>query len=135
MTIWTTITKKCIGHYLSPIQLSALQQHGDPLDEIISDIIAWIRSEVQTNPHNNISDNPNLIPLELKTATCHLVIEALQSRIPSLKLSDDQIRNALNARRLLKRVASSEMAITPLNPENSGHITVVHSRPSLFMND
>jgi len=129
MTIWTPITQESIGHYLSPIQLSVLQQHGDPLEEIINDVVAWVRCEVQSNPHNIISQKPGFIPLELKAATCHLIIEALQSRIPSLKLSDDQIRNAQNARSLLKRVASAEMAIAP---SNVGHITVVHSRPFLF---
>lgn len=131
MTIWTPITIESIGCYLTPIQLSALQRHGEPLDEIITDIIAWVRSEVHTNPRNETSKNASLIPLELKAATCHLIIEALQSRIPSLKLSDDQIRNAQNARSLLRRVASAEIAITPLS-HNHNHITIVHPKPTLF---
>lgn len=85
------ITIEDIGVYLSPMQLTALRQHGDPLPTIIADITAWVRSEIQSDD----------IP---RTATCHLIIEALQSRIPTLKLSDDQVRNANNARLHLKKV-------------------------------
>lgn len=132
MTIWTPINEDTIAHYLSSIQLSALQNHGHPLQEIIADTIAWVRAEVQTNPHNQVNKHPDLIPLELKSATCHLIIEALQSRIPSLKLSDDQIRNAKNARSLLKRVAGAEISLSPQSPLMPGHVTIAHSRPSLF---
>lgn len=132
MTIWTPITIESISCYLSPIQLSALQKHGEPLETIIADIVAWVRAEVHSNPHNEIIKNASFIPLELKAATCHLIIEAFQSRIPSLKLSEDQIRNAKNARALLKRVACAEVAITPLT--NINQVTVLHSRPSIFSN-
>lgn len=131
MTIWIPITIESVSCYLSPIQLSALQTHGDPLQEIITDIIAWVRSEVRSNPHNELINNPALIPLELKSAACHLIIEALQSRIPSLKLSSDQIRNAQNARILLQRVARAEITITPLK-QSHNRITILHSRPPLF---
>ena len=98
MNNWTNITTESIGIYLSPIQLAALRQHGDPLQYIINDIVAWVRSEIQC--HN---DDPTTVPLSLKTATCHLVIEALQSRIPTLKLTEDQVRNANNARLHIQR--------------------------------
>ena len=43
----------------------------------------------------------NHLPSACKTAACHLVIEALQTRIPELRLSEDQVRNAQQARATL----------------------------------
>lgn len=126
MNNWTPITPESIGFYLSPIQLTALSQLGDPLPPIISDIIAWVRSEIHTNPKNVLNNDPTLLPLSLKTATCHLVIEALQSRIPTLKLTEDQVRNAHNARLHLKRVANAQVAITP--PPPNGDIAIARKR-------
>lgn len=115
MKNWIHINEKSVSHYLLPIQLQALRQHSDPLNEIIDDTIARVRAEIQSNPNNPLSSDPSLIPIELKIATCHLIIEALQSRIPNLKLTEDQIRNANNARTLLKRVALAEVSINTFN--------------------
>lgn len=123
---WTIINTDSIGVYLSPFQLTALRQFGDPLQHIIADIVAWVRSEIQTNPNNAMSEDPTLVPDSLKTVTCALVIEALQSRIPSLKLTDDQVRNANNARLHLKRVANAQVAISPYSP--TSNIAVASSR-------
>ena len=40
---------------------------------------------------------PNHIPSACRTAACHLIIESLQSRIPDIQLTEDQIRNAQQA--------------------------------------
>lgn len=125
--IWTTITDKDIDNYLMPLQNSALRQHLDPLENIINDTIARVQAEMLTNPGNPIPPNPALIPSQLKTASCHLVIEALQSRIPNLKLTDDQIRNANNARILLHRTALGQISINGTKPKPLT-IEVVSSR-------
>lgn len=118
MKSWISITGNSIRDYLLPIQLEALLKHLDPLDEIITDIVARVHAEIRTNPNNRFHAGSTLVPKELKQATCHLVIEALQSRIPNLKLSDDQVRNANNARTFLKRVAMAELAIQTIKTIN-----------------
>lgn len=109
MEPWTPITPKDIYTYLSPIQVEALRQNGDPLPQIIKDTIARVRLEVNCSTKTFLAHDPTLIPVGVKTATCHLIIEALQTRIPSLKLSDDQIRNSDNARMLLRRFTLDEL--------------------------
>lgn len=126
MNTWTSITAEAVSNYLSPIQLTALRQNLDPLNQIIADTIAHVRCEIQTNPINPVSLDPTLVPREVKGATCHLIIEALQSRIPTLKLSEDQIRNANNARAYLKRMANSEIALDPSTL--TGRIDLAHRR-------
>lgn len=133
-TTWIPITSDTIDTYLLPAQLSALRQNSDPLNEIIADTIARVRSEIHSNPNNPSCPDPSLIPHSLKTATCHLIIEALQSRIPSLKLSDDQVRNANNARTFLKRIATAEIAIDTPNAstESASKISLASKRPRQF---
>lgn len=136
MKTWTSITEKSVSHYLYPTQLEALRQHSDPLDAIIADTVAMVRAEIRNNPKNQYNPDPSLIPKELKRPTCHLIIEALQSRIPSLKLTSDQIHNANVARALLRRMASAELslyAFSQIHPLNkNAEIARMRQRQATF---
>ena len=46
----------------------------------------------------------NHLPASCKTAACYMIIEALQSRIPDIQLTEDQIRNAQQARQTLENL-------------------------------
>lgn len=128
MNIWITLTPEDITHYLASPQLQALRQFSDPLLEIIADIIAKVRSEISAFPANALSHDRNCIPKALRSDACHLIIEALQSRIPTLKLTPDQIRNANNARTYLKRIAKGEIPLPPLL--RKAPIEIAHCRKS-----
>ena len=107
---WTLLEAKHISDYLIQDQLSVVnnfREKGDPkhIDAVIKDICAYIQNRVPQKFHPNPTA-PNHLPTACKTAACHLVIEALQSRLPDLKLSDDQIRNAQQARKTLDDLAA-----------------------------
>lgn len=116
MEPWTPIFPTDIYTYLSRIQVDALRQNEDPLPQIIKDTIARVRLEINSSTKTILASHPILIPSGVKTATCHLIIEALQSRIPSLKLSEDQIRNADNARSLLQRFSLDQLTAVHNSP-------------------
>lgn len=102
---WTLLEVKHISDYLIQDQLTLVnhvREKGDPkhTNAVVKDICAYIQNRVPQKLHPNPT-LPNHIPTACKTAACHLVIEALQSRLPDLKLSDDQIRNAQQARKTL----------------------------------
>ena len=107
---WTLLEAKHISDYLIQDQLSVVnnfREKGDPkhIDAVINDICAYIQNRVPQKFHPNPTAS-NHLPTACKTAACHLIIEALQSRLPDLKLSDDQIRNAQQARKTLDDLAA-----------------------------
>lgn len=138
MNTWTSLAPSDLTHYLYPSQLDALRQIDntegtstkDPLPSIITDITAKIRTEIAAFPKNFLPADPTILPPSLKSIGCFLVIEALQSRIPTLKLTPDQIRNADNARVDLRRVAKGELPITlPLTtPSPPSLVDAISSR-------
>ena len=102
---WVLLEVKHISDYLIHDQLmlvNRFREEGDPkhINAILDDICAYIQNRVPQNLHPNPTVH-NHVPTACKTAACHLVIEALQSRLPDLKLSEDQIRNAQQARKTL----------------------------------
>lgn len=141
MTNWIQITLTDLEDYLVAAQLTALRQEAlgdtqdDPVPQIISDISRHVRAEIASCSRNRLSKTTDSVPPELKAATCHLIIEEAQSRIPYLGMTNEQIRGADNARELLQRCASCQFAITqPTDPLNSGTfstggtLSVEHSR-------
>lgn len=102
---WILLEESSISDYLAYDQLNLLSKYkieegSTPLKNIIKDVCSFIQSRVP----NQLQPCPmatNHLPSACKTAACHLVIEALQTRIPELHLSEDQIRNAQQARTTL----------------------------------
>ena len=86
--------------------LKSAQNFGDrnPLDCILLDICAYVRSFV---PNRFVDESMGTkIPIETKAFACFLAIEALQSRLPELLMTADQIRNANNARLGLEKLSN-----------------------------
>lgn len=110
--MWITITPETLTNYLTKQQLDFMCKDQAPCRAIIASVIERVRLEIATNRKNKLSVNPSLIPLALKSSACHLCIEALQSRFPTLRLSPDQVRNANNARNFLKRIAEGKVNIS-----------------------
>lgn len=142
MNDWILLTINDLEQYLIATQIKTLHtrvlgpNESDPLDDIISDVTRRIRADISGNPRNLLSQDETLIPAELKPCACYLVVEALQTRLPGLKLSSEQIRNADNARQQLIRISKGEIPVSrPLNPGNnptygpSASMVCVHSRP------
>lgn len=104
---WIFLETDAIADYLANDQVTLLSNHGitehqTPLKTIINDVCAYIQARVP----EKLRPNPlarNHVPTACKLGACHLVIEALQTRIPELKLSEDQVRNAQQARTSLEQ--------------------------------
>ncbi len=142
MTQWIQIEADDLNDYLAGFQVKALREKAlasgqdDPLPEIITDVAGQIRLEIQGSGCNQLSRTAYALPPELKRHACALIIEAAQGRLPVLKLTDDQIRAADNARSYLRRVARGEVPVSgPEDPEETpsaqggGGLDVVRSRP------
>lgn len=110
---WIVFTHLHVFQYLRKEQVDLINTNNDPATNIIKDVVRRIRIEIATNK-NNVSDptTPWSLPPELITVAAHLVIECLFTRIPTLKLSPDQIRNADNARKFLERVANGKVIVS-----------------------
>jgi len=117
MSTWSTISEDDVRDYLAADQLSALESaaldddQDDPLPAIIQDVAQRIRAEVRANASNVVDSTDYSVPPELRGVAMALVVEAAQSRLPGLEMTDDQIRLANAARALLKRVATGEIPI------------------------
>ena len=85
---------------------------ADRFTRVMPDVAARIRNEVQACPRNQISETANAIPPELKTIACCLIIEAMQSAIPGLDLSEDQRNLIRDGRDYLKRIAECKAVIS-----------------------
>lgn len=97
---WIQLETKDLSDYLIEEQLSALAPKNAILQDIIADVCAYIRQRIPSawlpNPIK-----ANHLPDACKQAACHLVIEALQTRMPELMASEDQVRAADQARKTL----------------------------------
>jgi phage gp36-like protein len=142
MSTWITIQTSDLYDYLCAPQLNVLRNFGqsddqtNPINEIIDDITARIRAEISGNKRNLLSADKTKIPQDLKSFACYLILESAQTRIPSLKLSVDQVRLASDAKEYLKRIAQGEVPVsipdeaTTVNDFTAGgRCEVVHRRP------
>ncbi len=99
MASWIEIKVTDLYDYLVSSQADILRKRilavgqEDPLKDIISDVTARMRAEISGNVRNVLSPNKLEIPADLKSTACYLILECAQSRIPALKLTDDQIRD------------------------------------------
>jgi hypothetical protein len=122
---WTPLTSADVLACLAAPQVAALRQgvlapgQTDPLPTLIADVTARVRAEIRGGRRNRVERDCTLLPPELKLAAAHLALESLQTRLPGLALSADQIRLAADARALLARVARGEVPVTvPAKPES-----------------
>jgi hypothetical protein len=118
MSDWITISPTDLYDYLAAEQAEALRSaalgagQNDPLPTLIADVVARIRAEIAGCAANTLSPAADSIPAELRGAALALIVEAAEVRLPSLELSDDQVRLANAARALLKRVADGDLRMT-----------------------
>lgn len=125
----------CVGAQTSALRTAALSTgQADRFQKTMVDIANRIRAEVQANPANHISATDNAIPPELKEIACRLILEAMQSGIPGLAMSDDQVRLCNDGREYLRRISERKIAISmPDDPlpnrtvQSSGNSQLIHT--------
>lgn len=101
--------------YMCDAQVNVICKNTHAVETIIRDVTKRVRSEVLSYRKNILPDDPYYLPIETQGVACALVIEALQSRIPGLKLSESQKRNTDHARCYLKRIARGEVFLDSCN--------------------
>lgn len=116
------------------INVSALGAgQSERFDEVAGTIVARIRTKVASNPKNVLSATPGSVPEECVWIAALLIIETMQSGIPGLALTEDQVRMLERAESDLTAIAKGEMAVStpedPLSPspvQNGGGVEIVN---------
>lgn len=139
MTEWITVSEEDLNDYLVAAQMNALRTaalavgQSDPFENIMPAIAQRMRLKIASCARNRLSATANSIPPELKWIAAYLIIEAMQGRIPSLRLSDDQKTQISEAKKQLDRIADCKDVVSePTDPEESvaqqsGGISLVSS--------
>lgn len=125
-TDWITLSEEDLNDYLVGAKMNALRTaalatgQSDPFEAIMPDIAQRIRLKIASCARNRLSATQHSIPPELKWVAAYLIIEAMQGRIPSLRLSDDQKAQIAEARKQLDRIADCKDVVSdPSDPESS----------------
>lgn len=115
---WIIITATDLNDYLVGVQAAAIRTvavaagQTDRFTAVMPDVSSRIRNEILSCSRNRLDATANSIPPELKTVACLLIVEAMQSGIPGLELSEDQRTLIRDARDYLKRIARCEIAVS-----------------------
>lgn len=135
---WITLSVADVEQYLLAPQLSALrsaalgQTQGDPLPEIIIDVVEHVRAKVASCARNTLDADPATIPPSLKAQACYTAIFRAQLRIPVLKMTEHQIKAYEDARSDLNRVAACTDAVeqpTTAEPASTSALTPAYTTP------
>ncbi|MDR3117375.1 MAG: hypothetical protein LBT98_02285 [Puniceicoccales bacterium] len=141
MDDWIELTAKDMETVLSAAQLGLLRSavlgpgERDPLPGVLDGVVRRVRSAVAASGKFLLSAEEEKIPKELAADGCALALERLQTRIPPLRLSPDQVRAADNARRNLLRIGRGEGTVSrPAHPglhlSGAGTFLCLHRRRS-----
>jgi hypothetical protein len=139
-TIWKQVTEADMQRHVLNPQLSALRTaalaggQADPMTGSIEDAIADVRVAIQTCQNNFVSTDATRVPPEWVKWACYLALAAMQTRLPSLKLSDDQKKQIERAEERLDQVRACKLAVTapsealsPSNVQRPGGASVVEA--------
>jgi hypothetical protein len=141
MAAWITIAVSDLNDYLVAAQVNALRSaalgsgQSDPFTNVMQAVTNRVRAKILSCDRNQVSATSYEVPPELKTQTIWLILEAMQSRIPGLKLTDEQKTLVTKAEKDLDDVAACDFAITtpttPLTPSGvarGNEVELVSSR-------
>ncbi len=114
---WIKITTEDLECALNKPQLEILKAQAlrsperDIAFDVISNIVARMRAEIAASGLNSLDADHSKIPPELKETAIRLCVEALQLRVPSIEISNSQIKHADIARETMSRVAKGELPV------------------------
>ena len=126
---WVVPTTTHLKDYLVAAQVTALQTAAlsggsDPFSAVMPDVVARIRASIRSCKANMLSETANSVPPELKWVACILILEQMQTRLPSLAFSDSQKKIAEDAGETLKAVSKCELVVSlPTNPTDGYYQT------------
>lgn len=105
-----------VGAIMDALRTAALADgQADPFDNIMHDRCNYVRNRISKKIQ--ISLTPYAVPPELKTCACWLIVEAMQTRLPGLSLSEDQKSQISRAYKDLDIAATEDLPISvPTDP-------------------
>lgn len=125
---WITIEAEDLNDYqvakiINAARTRALDAgQADPFDAVMPDVINRMRDDIRGCARNKVSATPNSIPPGLRSEAIYLIIEAMQSRLPGVSLTDDMKTLIADAKRRMVRISKCEVPIEapndPLNPDD-----------------
>ena len=120
-TAWITIAAADLNDYQVGAMITALREtaladgQADPFANIMHDRCNYVRNRISKKIQ--ISLTPYAVPPELKTCACWLIVEAMQTRLPGLALSEDQKSQISRAYKDLDIAATEDLPISvPTDP-------------------
>jgi len=126
---WVTIALTDLNSYLVGAQVTAVNTAAlaggqvDRFTEARLSVVSRIRNKIESCTTNRVSATALTVPPSLKMCACLLIIQALQTSIPSLKLTDDQVRLIETFEKDLLDIASCDLKVEqptdPLDPPNA----------------
>jgi phage gp36-like protein len=126
MPAWVVITSSDLDDYSVGSKVNALRTaalsggQGDPFDRVMPDVAATCRNMIASNAGNVLSATANSVPPETKTHVCWLIIEALQTRLMGLKLTEEERRMIDRAWQYFRDVAKGDVTVSaPDDPSES----------------
>ena len=137
---WITLEPTDLNDYLVGPQAAAVRTaalatgQSDTWTNVMTDVVNEIRSAIRGNIRNLVSATPLSIPSDLKRTALVMIRNALQGRVPQLKLTDDQKDEMKAALRLIERIQAGNVVITappdPLVPDDQQRgapVAIVHA--------
>jgi hypothetical protein len=143
---WVTIAVEDLDGYLMAIQLDAIRTGGmregqvDPFSIVMPDVVNTVRAII-VKRGKPVSATANTIPVEAKTHTIWLIIDALQTRIPGLIVTNEQKRHVDEAHEFLAAIGEADTAVSapddPVQPNVNigGGVSVVRAGGKRFTRD
>lgn len=147
-TNWILIVVTDLNDYLVGAQMNALRTaalaagQADPFTNVMHDITSRIRLKIESCKTNQVSATVYTVPPECKWIACYLIIEAMQTRLPGLKLTEEQKEQIKSAKAELNLIAKCDSVVTlptdPLVPPDAqlgGSIEVANTTPRQYTRD
>ena len=114
---WITLTEDNLAERLAAAELTAVQtaatgDAGNPVPEVLESVVAEVRGRVAANDRNDLGP-AGTIPEELKAAALALARWRVLSRLPGMRMLQDDARRMeyTDALALLAAVANDNFAI------------------------
>ncbi len=124
MSAWITLTADDLNQYQAAKLIAAARSKAlaagqpDPFDEVMPDVVNRMRDDIRGCKSNRVSATLLSLPPGLRGEGVLLTIEAMQSRLPGISITDDLRTLITDAKKRVIRISKCEVPIEiPDDPE------------------
>jgi len=113
MNDWIPLTQDDLLSYEDATDLALLTDPAqqDLIGDVLNDLIARARAEIETGGHSPLTTDRSLIPPELRGPLCQLALHALRQRA-GIPLEDAAAEAVDDAQQLLLRIAQGSLRVS-----------------------